>query len=55
LLPFARCRAENVYPKKIFQEKAKALWVKKPTKPGEGAVKKNHLKKSPLRRLARSS
>jgi hypothetical protein len=29
--------------------------IKKPTKPGEGAVEKNQLKKSPLRRLARSS
>jgi hypothetical protein len=29
--------------------------IKKPPKPGEGAVKKNQLKKSPLRRLARSS
>jgi hypothetical protein len=29
--------------------------LKKPTKPGEGAVEKNQLKKSPLRRLARSS
>jgi len=29
--------------------------IKKLTKPGEGAVEKNHLKKSPLRRLARSS
>jgi hypothetical protein len=29
--------------------------TKKPTKPEEGAVEKNQLKKSPLRRLARSS
>jgi|GEM_PF-5731409 hypothetical protein len=29
--------------------------IKKPPKPGEGAVEKNQLKKSPLRRLARSS
>jgi hypothetical protein len=29
--------------------------IKNPTKPGEGAVEKNQLKKSPLRRLARSS
>ena len=29
--------------------------IKKLPKPGEGAVEKNQLKKSPLRRLARSS
>jgi hypothetical protein len=31
------------------------LSLKNLPKPGEGAVKKNQLKKSPLRRLARSS
>jgi hypothetical protein len=42
-------------PKKLFSRKSRIPSVKKPTKPGEGAVEKNQLKKSPLRRLARSS